>query len=67
MSFKSKDLEKRELEDLNFYWKMIEKIMYRFFFNQNDNSLKYLEFSSNMDEYHVILSCLKSLKDLPST
>ena len=33
-----------EINQLDLYSKMIEKILYRFFFNQNDNSVKYNEF-----------------------
>lgn len=37
-------------DDLYLYLKLVEKIVYRFFYNQNDNTLKYLKFN-NVNEY----------------
>ncbi|CAD8142711.1 unnamed protein product [Paramecium octaurelia] len=52
-----------DMAELQAYLKLAEKITYRFFFNQNDNSLKYLKFN-NFDDYDVIVALLKNLRRL---
>lgn len=52
-----------DMVELQAYLKLAEKITYRYFFNQNDNSVKYLKFT-NFDEYDVIIALFKNLRRL---
>lgn len=60
-------LKKNEdIPELEWLLKMMEKIVYKYFYNQNDNSVKYFDFG-NLSEHHVILATLRALKLLTST
>lgn len=50
-------------DDLQAFLRLSEKIVYRFFFSQYDNSVKVLKFS-NESEYNIINQLLKSLAKL---
>ncbi|KAM3131122.1 hypothetical protein pb186bvf_016820 [Paramecium bursaria] len=51
------------IHELSSYLKLAEKIIYRQFYNQFDNSVKYFKFT-NIGDYEIVLSLLKCLRKL---
>lgn len=71
----NKNSEKRMDEDYNdfedlvellMFLKLAEKITYRYFYNQYDNSVKYYKFT-NFGEYNVVIALFKGLGKLITT